>query len=164
MQNHIAKPFLHCVKSVQIRSYFWSVVSCIRTEYGDLRSPNTGKCGTPYLDTFDAVLVIHNFRETQVLLLYDSLLKPIKLKVRVRSRDSLKTNYVLVQLFLRNLTHEKFKLKLFFHSVTQKIIGHSNLHWSWLVICKLCQPISVQCSISIPPARKPLIYWRFQGV
>ena len=28
----------HCVKSVQIRSYFWSVFSCIRTEYGDLRS------------------------------------------------------------------------------------------------------------------------------
>ena len=24
----------HCVKSVQIRSYFWSVFSCIRTEYG----------------------------------------------------------------------------------------------------------------------------------
>ena len=28
----------HCVKNVQIRSYFWSVFSCIRTEYGDLRS------------------------------------------------------------------------------------------------------------------------------
>ena len=26
----------HCVKSVQIRSYFWSVFSFIRTEYGDL--------------------------------------------------------------------------------------------------------------------------------
>ena len=26
----------HCVKSVQILSYFWSVFSCIRTEYGDL--------------------------------------------------------------------------------------------------------------------------------
>ena len=31
-------PSWHCVKSVQIRSYFWSVFSCIRTEYGDLRS------------------------------------------------------------------------------------------------------------------------------
>ena len=29
---------LHCVKSVQIWSFFWSVFSCIRTEYGDLRS------------------------------------------------------------------------------------------------------------------------------
>ena len=28
----------HCMKSVQVRSYFWSVFSCIRTEYGDLRS------------------------------------------------------------------------------------------------------------------------------
>ena len=27
---------LTCVKSVQIRSYFWSVFSCIRTEYRDL--------------------------------------------------------------------------------------------------------------------------------
>ena len=27
---------LHCVKSVQIRSFFWSVFSCIWTEYGDL--------------------------------------------------------------------------------------------------------------------------------
>ena len=27
---------IHCVKSVQIRSFFWSVFSCIRTEYGDL--------------------------------------------------------------------------------------------------------------------------------
>ena len=28
----------HWVKSVQIWSYFWSVFSCIRIEYGDLRS------------------------------------------------------------------------------------------------------------------------------
>ena len=28
---------LHCVKSVQIRIFFWSLFSCIRTEYGDLR-------------------------------------------------------------------------------------------------------------------------------
>ena len=28
----------HCVKSVHIRSYFWSVFSYVRTEYGDLRS------------------------------------------------------------------------------------------------------------------------------
>ena len=31
----------HCVKSVQMRSFFYSVFPCIRTEYGDLwsRSP-----------------------------------------------------------------------------------------------------------------------------
>ena len=28
----------HCVKSVQIRSFFWSVFSRIRTEYGETRS------------------------------------------------------------------------------------------------------------------------------
>ena len=48
----------HYVKSVQTRSFFWSVLSCIWIEYGDLRSvfsPKTGKYGsekTPYLDTF----------------------------------------------------------------------------------------------------------------
>ena len=29
---------IHCVKSVQIWSFFWSVFFCTRTEYGDLRS------------------------------------------------------------------------------------------------------------------------------
>ena len=28
--------FLHCVKSAQIRSFFWSVFSRIRTEYGEI--------------------------------------------------------------------------------------------------------------------------------
>ena len=27
---------MHCLKSAQIRSYFWSVFSCIRTEYGEI--------------------------------------------------------------------------------------------------------------------------------
>ena len=40
---------LHCVKSVQIRSYFGSVFSCIRTEYG----PEI----TPYLNTFHTMLI-----------------------------------------------------------------------------------------------------------
>ena len=30
------RDFLHRVKSIQIRSFFWSVISCIQTEYGDL--------------------------------------------------------------------------------------------------------------------------------
>ena len=34
--NWILTDNIHCVKSVQIRSIFWSVFSCIRTEYGDL--------------------------------------------------------------------------------------------------------------------------------
>ena len=28
----------HCVKSVQIRSFFWSIFSCIRTEYMKIRT------------------------------------------------------------------------------------------------------------------------------
>ena len=30
----------HCVKSVQIRIYFWSVFSCVRTEYRKIRTRN----------------------------------------------------------------------------------------------------------------------------
>ena len=51
------------MKSIQIRSFFWSVFSCIWIEYGDLLeisafSPNTVKHGpekTPHLDTFHAM-------------------------------------------------------------------------------------------------------------
>ena len=51
-----------CVKSVQIRSFFWSVFSRIWTDtpYLSVFSPNTGKYGpekTPYLDTFHVVNV-----------------------------------------------------------------------------------------------------------
>ena len=54
----------HCVESVQIRSFFWSAFSCIRTADGDLRnkSPysvrmqeNKDQKKTPYLGTFHAV-------------------------------------------------------------------------------------------------------------
>ena len=31
-------PDIHCVKSVQIQSFFWSVCSCIQTEYGETGS------------------------------------------------------------------------------------------------------------------------------
>ena len=50
--------YLNRVRSVQIRSNFWSVFSRIWTEYE--LSPNMGKYGpeiTPYLDTFHAVLI-----------------------------------------------------------------------------------------------------------
>ena len=41
---------LHFVKSVEIRCFFWSVFSCIRTEYRKIRTKRT-----PYLYTFHAV-------------------------------------------------------------------------------------------------------------
>ena len=42
--------YFHCVKSFQIWNYFWSVFSCIRTEY----EPEM----TPYLETFHSVFPI----------------------------------------------------------------------------------------------------------
>ena len=56
---------IHCVKSVQIWSFFWSVFSRICTEYGEIRSTslysvqmrkNTNQKKTPYLDSFYAVI------------------------------------------------------------------------------------------------------------
>ena len=47
IRSDIEEYYKHCVKSVQIRSNFWSVFSRIRTEYG----PEI----TPYLDTLHAV-------------------------------------------------------------------------------------------------------------
>ena len=44
------KSHFHCVKSVQIWSYFWSVFSCIRTKYGEILPP--------YFDTFHVVFDI----------------------------------------------------------------------------------------------------------
>ena len=54
------------MKSVQIRSFFWSVFPRIRTEHGEILvfCPNAGKYGpekTPYLDTFHAVNIIGIF-------------------------------------------------------------------------------------------------------
>ena len=42
--------WIHCVENVQIRSFFWSVFSCIQTEYGLEK--------TPYLDIFHVVVLI----------------------------------------------------------------------------------------------------------
>ena len=36
--EHLSIYHVLCVKSVQKESFFWSVFSCIRTEYGNLRS------------------------------------------------------------------------------------------------------------------------------
>ena len=44
-------PTLHCVKRVQIRSFFWSVFSMNRGKYGSEK--------TPYLDTFHPVHFHH---------------------------------------------------------------------------------------------------------
>ena len=48
----------HCVKRVQMRSYFWSVFSCIRTEYGDLLR----------LAASDVSMFIHMFSLNSIIL------------------------------------------------------------------------------------------------
>ena len=60
---HYAETLHPSVKSVQMRSFFWSVFFFIQTEYGDLFSPNTEKYGPKkalYLDTFYAVYIQKN--------------------------------------------------------------------------------------------------------
>ena len=52
----------HCVKSVQIRSFFWSVFSNIRTEYGE-KLPQKKPEKTPYFDNFHAVKFVKNVNE-----------------------------------------------------------------------------------------------------
>ena len=47
------------MKSAQRRSYFWSLTSCIRTEYG----PEI----TPYLDTFHAVNLSKDLMNSPIL-------------------------------------------------------------------------------------------------
>ena len=90
----------HCVKSFQIRSFFWSVFSRIRTEYGvfsgpylSVFSPNVGKYRpekTGYLGTFDAVsknkIWVKNFefcfaihQEHEMVLLVHRLILNIKM-------------------------------------------------------------------------------------
>ena len=55
---HISIMGHHCMKSVQIRSFFWSVFSHSWTEHGEILvfSPNAEK--SPYLHTFHAVFNI----------------------------------------------------------------------------------------------------------
>ena len=43
---------LRKIVQIEIRSFFWSVFTHIRTEYGEIRNK------TPYLDTFHTVEII----------------------------------------------------------------------------------------------------------
>ena len=81
---------LHCVKIVQMRSFFWSVFSCIRAEYGDIRSKsqylvriqeNTDHKNSLF-DTFHAVLVVVNIR-TNLRLLAASLSKYVWIYIKL---------------------------------------------------------------------------------
>ena len=73
----------HCVKSVQIRSFFWSSHS--DWMYLSVFNPNAAKDGpekTPYLDTFHTVSVpIHNWNlqmlATEMFKVYNNIAPPI---------------------------------------------------------------------------------------
>ena len=66
----------HCVKSVQIRSFFWSIFSCIRTEYVVLL------CKSPY-----SVQIQENAdQKNSVFELFDV----VKLRFQNRTFDSVK--------------------------------------------------------------------------
>ena len=39
------KAYPHCAKSVKIRSFFWSVLSYIQSEYGKVRTRKNSVCG-----------------------------------------------------------------------------------------------------------------------
>ena len=51
---------IHCVKSVQMRSHFWSVFSCIWTEYRKIRTRNNSVFG--HFSRSD--LSVHTFKES----------------------------------------------------------------------------------------------------
>ena len=80
---------IHCVKSVQIRNFFWSVFPAfgqnterytpylsVFTPYLSVFSPNARKYGpekTPYLDTFHAVISSTNQQQFRHSVLYPSV-------------------------------------------------------------------------------------------
>ena len=73
-----------CVKSVQIRNYFWSVFSSIRTEYGEIRTRNNSVFGhfsrsvllnesfiQSLKQRIDSTEELHNFELCQYLISID---------------------------------------------------------------------------------------------
>ena len=58
---------IDCIKSVQISSFFWSIFSCICTEYGDLRSkyPNFENFHAVILQLFQTVSHTNLYNMTQ---------------------------------------------------------------------------------------------------
>ena len=53
--------FRHCVKSVQIWSIFWSVFSCIQTEYSKIRTRKYSIIGLVSKTVTSRVLNFHKF-------------------------------------------------------------------------------------------------------
>ena len=63
LRYHTTLAIFYCVKSVKIRSYFWSVFSCIRIEYKKIRTRNNSVFGhfSCSVYVYDLVITITNF-------------------------------------------------------------------------------------------------------
>ena len=72
----------HCVKSVQIRSFFWSVISRIRTEYGEILRIWPYSIGMREYRDQEKLLIWTLFK--QYILFKMSTNFPLKLKISTR--------------------------------------------------------------------------------
>ena len=79
---------LHCGKSVQIRSFFWSVFFRIQSECGKIRTRKI-----PYLDTFHIVLLAYKYKYFHTTYIFETKNEANLQKV------SRKFSYVILTLF-----------------------------------------------------------------
>ena len=120
--SHYLWFYRYGVKSVQIRSYFWSE-TFLYSDWIRRFSPNTGKYGpeiTPYLDTFDAVDVI------------SSLFLSLNAFILPATRKKINEIYTL---FVKNTLLFIYSGKKKFHD---KFLGtYFVCMWQILTFCKL---------------------------
>ena len=140
---------MHCVKNVQIRSFFWSVFSRIRTEYGvSLRiQSECGKTRTRKNSVFGHFSrsdgVIHSMHEE--LGKHKSLRNKIVVKEDDESRPF--PNLSLLQMFLLRFNSWKFLKNLF-------VYKKSNLPNLVLLICPVWPRFDKISKSKKPPLRK----------
>ena len=91
----------NCVKNVQIRSYFWFVFSCIRTEYGDLLV-RIQKIRTRNNSVFG------HFSRSEISLLSPNHVKLIKIKLENWTR------YMLSLLLALNIFNISISINLYY--------------------------------------------------
>ena len=108
---------IHCVKSVQIRSYFWYIFSRIWTEYGEILvslriQSECGKNGpeiTPYFGTFHAAMRIE--RHNMILLHCRKLIELVCLTFRMFS-NIFEDESAILSLFLSETNFHIIKYKI----------------------------------------------------
>ena len=73
----------HCAKSVQIRSYFWSVFSCIRIEYRKIRTRNNSVFGH-----FSRSVIDSNINHDEFVLVNNVLIKYNEMKEEIKNPEN----------------------------------------------------------------------------